>query len=72
MVSDGDPALLLSVDWTVCHNKVHQSLEVVFSLLSALNPSRKVQSSTSPVGKEAGQGHRVEGLWFKLTPEEGV
>ena len=72
MVSDGDPALLLSGDWTVCHNKVDQSLEIVFSLLSALNPSRKVQSSTSPVGKEAGQGHRVEGLWFKLTPEEGV
>ena len=72
MVSDGDPALLLSGDWTVCHNKVHHSLEVVFSLLSALNPSRKVQSSTSPVGKEAGQGHRVEGLRFKLTPEGGV
>ena len=72
MVSDGNPALLFSGDWTVCHNKVYQSLEVVFSLLFAFNPSRKVQCATSSIGKEAGQGHRVEGLWFKFTPEERI
>merc|ERR1711929_60107 len=69
MVSECDPALLLSGDWTVCNNKVNESLEVVFALLSALNPSWKVQSATSSLSKEAWQGDRVEGLWFKVAPE---
>ena len=72
MVSNSDPALLPSSYWTVCNNKVDESLEVVSSLLSALDPIRKVHCATSPLGKEAWQGHRVEGVWFKLAPEGGV
>ena len=72
MVFDGDPALLLCSYWTVCYNKVDESLEVIFSLLSALDPSWKVHCATSPLGEEAWQGHRVEGVWFKLAPEGEV
>ena len=72
MVSDGDSALLLSCYWTVCYNKVDESLEVVFSHLSVLNPVWEVHCTTSPLGKEAWQGHRVDGVWFNLTPEGKV
>ena len=72
MVSDGDPALLLVGNRTVRHNKVDESLEVVLPHLAALDPSRKVQGPTSSVGKEAWQGHRVEGLRVELAPEGRV